>query len=41
MKAVWDYHLFADGYCLQLEGFSIKGGRWQVIRFPSMTFNSC
>ena len=36
MKAAWDYHLFADGYCLQLEGFSIKGGRWHVIRFPSM-----
>lgn len=35
MKERWSYQLFADGYCCQLEAFSIKGGRWRPVRFPS------
>ena len=35
MKMRWSYRLFADGYCCQLEAFSIKGGRWRSVRFPS------
>lgn len=30
------YQTFADGFCRQLEAFSIRGGRFRMIQFPSM-----
>lgn len=30
------YEIFADGFCRQLEAFSIRGGRFKMVKFPSM-----
>lgn len=30
------YEIFADGFCCQLEAFSMRGGRWKRVKFPSM-----
>lgn len=35
-KSAWNCRLFSDGHCLQVEAFAIRGGRWRLIRFPSM-----
>ena len=30
------YEIFADGFCRQLEAFAIRGGRFKMVKFPSM-----